>query len=63
MASSEALMISKLTGKRACLFLRRRTAESPRVEEEDLYQICILYVGKNKETDPFYTTADQEYHC
>lgn len=61
MASSEALMISKLTGKRPCLSLRRRRSEAPRVEKEDLHQSYILHVGKN--TDPFYTAVDQEYLC
>jgi len=62
MASSEALMISKPTGKRPCLSLRR-TAESLRMKQEGLHQSYVLHVGKNEETDPFCTTADQEYLC
>lgn len=41
----------------------QRTAESPRVEKEDLHQSYVLHVGKNKETDPFYITAEQVYLC
>lgn len=63
MASSAALMIIKSTGKRPCLSLRGRRAEPPRVEKEDLPQTYLLRVGKNKETDPFYGTANQEYLC
>lgn len=63
MASNEALMISKPTGKRLFLSLRRRTTESLRVENKALSHRYILHAGKTKESDPHYSTADQAYLC